>query len=68
MEDKIIKMENSIPVLIKNTHLNISLEGWPAAITAVMFFCSCVAIYAIKTEHSETGSASEGSYAASKAA
>lgn len=68
MENKIIQMADSIPAIIKNTHLNVNLQGWPAAITAVTFFCSCVAIYAIKTEHSEAGSASEGSYTASKAA
>ncbi len=52
MEQNIIKMADSIPALIKNTTLNVSLHGWPAAITAVAFFESCVAIYAIKISHS----------------
>ena len=52
MENKLIKMADSIPALIKNTNLTISLEGWPAAIAAVALFGSCVAIYAIRIAHS----------------
>ena len=44
MEHNIIKMADSIPTLIKHTNLNVSLQGWPAAITAVALFGSCVAI------------------------
>ena len=51
MENIIIKMADSIPALIKNTSLNISLEGWPAAVTAVALFGSCIALYAIKITH-----------------
>lgn len=66
MEHNIIKMADSIPTLIKNTNLNVSLQGWPAAITAVAFFGSCVAIYAIKIAHS--ADAGEVAYATDTAA
>lgn len=52
MENKLILMTDSIPALIKNTHLDVTLQGWPAAITAVAFFSSCVAAYAIRVTHS----------------
>ncbi len=48
MDNKITQMADSIPALIKNTHLNVNLQGWPAAITAVAFFGSYVAINVIK--------------------
>ena len=48
MENNLIQMADSIPALIKHTNLSISLKGWPAAVTAVALFGSCVAIYAIK--------------------
>ena len=66
MEHNIIKMADSIPTLIKNTTLNVSLQGWPAAITAVALFGSCVAIYAIKITHSAI--AGEVAYATDNAA
>ena len=53
MENKIIQMADSIPAILKNTHLNVNLQGWPAAITAAALFGSCVAIYAIKITHPE---------------
>ena len=68
MENKIIQMADSIPALIKNTHLNVNLQGWPAAITAVALFGSCVAIYAIKVTHPAQAYATEGSYANKSAA
>ena len=48
MENKIIPLTDNIFDLVKNTHLNLSLQGWPAAVTAVAFFGSCVTIYALK--------------------
>ena len=51
MENKIIQMADSIPAILKNTHLNVNLQGWPAALTAITFFGSCVAIYALKVTH-----------------
>ncbi len=52
MENKLIQMADSFPALIKNTNLNVSLQGWPAAVTAVALFISCVAIYAIRVTYS----------------
>lgn len=66
MEHNIIKMADSIPTLIKNTNLNVSLQGWPAAITAVALFGSCVAMYAIRITHS--ANAGEVAYATDTAA
>lgn len=63
MENKIIQMTDSIPTLIKNTHLNVNLQGWPAAITAVALFGSCVALYAIKITHPETLYSTEDNHA-----
>lgn len=68
MENKIVQMADSIPAILKNTHLNVNLQGWPAAITAVALFGSYVAIYAIKITHPEPAYATEGSYATQKAA
>ena len=68
MENKIIQMADSIPALIKNTHLNVNLQGWPAAITAVALFGSCVAIYAIKATHLDQAYASEDSCTSQNAA
>ena len=48
MENRLSKIADSIPDLVKNSHLSISLEGWPAAVTAIALFGSAVAIYVIK--------------------
>ena len=53
MENKIIQMADSVPAILKNTHLNVNLQGWPAAITDVALFGACVVIYAIKITHPE---------------
>lgn len=68
MENKIIQMAECIPAILKNTHLNVNLQGWPAAITSVALFGSCVAIYAIKVTHPEPVYATEGSYTTQRAA
>ena len=68
MENKLIEVVDTFPTLIKNTHLNVNLQGWPAAITAVALFGSCVAIYAIKVSHPDQAYATEGSYANKSAA
>ena len=51
-----------LPVVLKNMHLNVSLQGWPAAVSAVALFGSCVAIYAIKVTHPEATYATEDNY------
>lgn len=68
MENKLIQMADSIPAILKNTHLNVNLQGWPAAITAISFFGSCVAIYALKVTHPDQTGGEEASYVGPKAA
>ena len=63
MENKLIPMADSIPSLIKNTHVNVNLQGWPAAISAVALFVSCVVMYALKVTHPNQASTTEGDYA-----
>ena len=67
MENKIIEVVESIPTIIKNTHLNVTLEGWPAALTALALCCSGVAVYALKVTHPNYYS-EDSSNVASKAA
>ena len=68
MENKIIQMADCIPAILKNTTLNVNLQGWPAAVSAVALFGSCVAIYAIKVTHPEPAYSTEGNYDAQNAA
>ena len=68
MDNKIIQVAESIPTLIKNTHLNVSLDGWPAAVTAIALFSSGVIIYALKVTHPEEAYIKEAAYAENKAA
>ncbi len=68
MENKLIQVADSIPTLIKNTHLNVTIEGWPAAVTAIALFGSSVIIYALKVTHPDKAYAEEDSYNAVKAA
>lgn len=68
MNSKSIQVTESIPTLIKNTHLDVSLTGWPAAVTAIALFSSSVIIYALKVTHPEVAYVGEDSYATGKAA
>ncbi len=46
--DKFITVVGGVlPTLIKNTHFNLSLSGWPAATTVIAICCSGTAIYSI---------------------
>lgn len=65
MENKLIEVVETIPTLIKNTHFNVTLEGWPAAVTAIAICCSSVAAFAIKVV---CDSDAEETYATHKAA
>ena len=42
MENKLIEVVDTFPTLIKNTHLNVNLQGWPAAVTAIAICCAGV--------------------------
>ena len=48
MENKIVALADAFPTLIKNTTLNVSLQGWPATVTFVGLGCVAVVGYAIK--------------------
>ena len=52
MENKLIQLVDAFPNLIKNTHLTVNIQGWPAAVTGIAICCAGVAIYAIKTKTS----------------
>ena len=67
MDSKIIQVADSIPTLIKNTHLNVSLTDWPATVTAIALFGSGVIIYALRITHPEATYAGEAAYAENKA-
>ncbi len=67
MENTIVQVADSIPTLIEHTHLNIELKGWPAAITAIGFFLTCAALYAIHVAHPSAAEASEGEPSAASA-
>jgi hypothetical protein len=60
MENNIIQMADSVPALIKNTHLNVNLSGWPAAISAIALFGSFVAVYAIKITNTASDCVTKG--------
>lgn len=53
------KTLNNLPELVKNTHLNITLNGWPATVAIISGCISMVAIYAIKASHQEAVSDQE---------
>lgn len=57
METKLVAIADAFPTLIKNTTLNVSLQGWPATVTFVGLGCLAVVGYAIKV-FSETNEAS----------
>lgn len=47
------KTINNLPELVKHTHLDIHLEGWPAAVSVISGCIALVAIYAIKSNNHE---------------
>ena len=56
----ITKALYTFPELIRNTHFNINLDGWPAAFTAISGFAALVSIVAITTSHQETAPIPDG--------
>ena len=53
MGKTLIAITEALPTVIKNTHFNITLAGWPAAVTAIALCCAGVAVYALKVTHPE---------------
>lgn len=45
------KTINNLPELIKNTHFNISLEGWPATVAVISGCITIISIIAIKATY-----------------
>ena len=48
MKNTFLELTESLPVLLQNTHLNVSLKGWPAAVAVIAMSLSGVSAYAIK--------------------
>ncbi len=53
MKNTFLGFAGSLPALIQNTHLNVSLDGWPAAVAVIAISLSSVAAYAIKALNPE---------------
>ena len=53
MKNNIIKFVGNLPALIQNTHLNVNLQGWPAAVAVIAISLSGVTAYAIKVLNPE---------------
>ena len=68
MNTEVFNMENNfiskavttLPELIKNTHININLNGWPATVSIVACCVSAVTIVAIKTSPQQVAPSEEG--------
>lgn len=52
METKIAKIIEIIPDVIKNTKLNISIEGWPAFATVFTLCGTSIIFYSVKVKQS----------------
>ena len=53
MNNTLTAVTEALPTVISNTHFNVMLSGWPAAITVVALCCAGVAIFALKVTHPE---------------
>ncbi len=47
------KTINNLPEFVKHTHLDIHLDGWPAAVSVISGCIALVVIYAIKSNNLE---------------
>lgn len=59
MKNSIITIAENLPAVLRNTHLNVTLAGWPAAVTVIAMCSAGVAAYALKVTHDENAD-SEG--------
>lgn len=57
MKNTFLEFAGSLPALIQNTHLNVSLDGWPAAVAVIAISLSGVVAYAIKVLSPEADAA-----------
>ncbi len=51
MKNTILELIGSVPALLQNTHLNIDLQGWPAAVAVIAISISGVKIYALRVSN-----------------
>ncbi len=47
MKNPVVNLAESLPVLVRNSSLTISLQGWPAAVSVSVVCLSLVALAAI---------------------
>ena len=53
MKNNLLELVGSLPALLQNTHLNVNLQGWPAAVAVIAVSLSGVVAYAIKVPRSD---------------
>ncbi|KAF5032966.1 hypothetical protein DSECCO2_611660 [anaerobic digester metagenome] len=53
MKNNLMGLGSSLPSLVQNTRLNISLQGWPAAVAIIAICGAGVTIYFVKASHPE---------------
>jgi hypothetical protein len=49
MENEIMNVTECVPDLVRNSHVSLKLEGWPASAAVIAICISGVVIYGIKT-------------------
>lgn len=60
MEKSLTTITNTLPDVIKNTRLNLSLDGWPATVAVFAICGTVISVCAIKaSQHDESSSINE---------
>ncbi len=54
MKNTFFELAKNLPVLLQNTHLNISLQGWPAAVAVVVVSLAGLTAYSLTVLNPET--------------
>jgi len=54
MKGTLIELAGNIPAIVKNTHLTVNLQGWPAAVAVIALCTGSVVVYAIKASTAST--------------
>ena len=62
MNNPIIRLSSLIPTIISNTHLNITLQGWPAAISFLGLCGTVLGVHAIDSNNKTPESESQRAY------
>ncbi len=53
MEKALVALTEALPSVLGNSQFNITMAGWPAAVTAIAICCAGVLINAIKASHAD---------------